>query len=296
MKKWGARYTFCKGDQQCSDSRHKYDGDQSYWLLAVVAIAKVIKIPVNEPVGIRQQYPWGWEFTFHTVLQCFCNLYYSTCFWVKWFARMKCYGQQVIFLTFSDEWWWGDVKESLKRSSYNTRCTIFYHSSIYIAIQNIQNVEYSTIPKYTKYTKYTKYSTIVLYTLQYLHVPWFLQPYWTKSSLSALISGVQTCTILLHCKCWEPWQAKSSRSTFQWDWKIESLGRTLPRGVQIMLCLVPPKSWWGGGYIQNIYRIYTKCICLWSFFCIVTSNTSPLMFLRFWSDWEKTEFRIKNWV
>ena len=136
------------------------------------------------------------------------------------------------------------------RSSYNTKCTIFYHSSIYLAIQNIQNVQYSTI---SKYTKYTKYFTIVLYTLQYLHVPWFLQPYWTKSSLSALISGVQTCTILLHCKCWEPWQAKSSRSTFQWDWRP-------PRGVQIMLCLASPKSWWGGGYIQNIYRIYTKYI------------------------------------
>ena len=123
--------------------------------------------------------------------------------------------------------WWGDVKESLKRSSYNTRCTIFYHSFIYIAIQNIQNVEYSTIPKYTKYTEYTEYTkyttyfTIVSYTLQYLHVPWFLQPCWTKSSLSALISGVQTCTILLHCKCWEPWQAQSSLSTFQWDWKTD---------------------------------------------------------------------------
>ena len=156
---------------------------------------------------------------------------------------MRCYGQQVIFFFFwhlvmNDDgvmWkmvntprkkrmfvrWWGDVQESLKRSSYNTKCTIFYHSSIYIAIQNIQNVEYSTIQKYTKYTKYTKYSTIVLYTLQYLHVPWFLQPYWTKSSLSALISGVQTCTILLHCKCWEPWQAQSSLSTFQWDWKTD---------------------------------------------------------------------------
>ena len=40
LKKWGARYTFCKGDQQCNDSRHKYGGDQSYWLLAVVAIAR----------------------------------------------------------------------------------------------------------------------------------------------------------------------------------------------------------------------------------------------------------------
>ena len=127
---------------------------------------------------------------------------------------MKCYGQQVIFWRLvmnDDDWrwmmvntprkkrmfvrWWGDVQESLKRSSYNTKCTIFYHSSIYIAIQNVQNVEYSTIPKYTKYTEYTKYtkyttySTIVLYTLQYLHVPWFLQPYCTKSSLSALMRG-----------------------------------------------------------------------------------------------------------
>ena len=65
--------------------------------------------------------------------------------------------------------WWGDVQESLKRSSYNTKCTIFYPSSIYTAIQNVQNVEYSTIPKYTKYTEYTKYtkyttySTIVFY-------------------------------------------------------------------------------------------------------------------------------------
>ena len=137
--------------------------------------------------------------------------------------------------------------------------------------RTIQNVQYSTISKYTKYTKYTKYSTIVLYTLQYLHVPWFLQPYWTKSSLSALISGVQTCTLLLHCKYWEPWQAESSLSTH------------MPRGVQIMLCWVPPKSWWDGRYIQNVSAV--------KFFCIVTSNTLPsqiLVRLR------KTEFKIKT--
>ena len=176
--------------------------------------------------------------------------------------------------------------------------------------RTIQNVQYSTIVLYTLQYKIYKmynilpyqnirniqniqYSTIVLYTLQYLHVTWFLQPYWTKSSLSALISGVQTCTILLHCKCWEPWQAKSSRSTFQWDWKIESLGRTLPRGVQIMLCLVPPKSWWGGRYIQNIYKIYTEYIKNVSA-CEVFSALW-LQTLRLWcfSDFGQTE---KNWV
>ena len=110
MKKWGARYTLCKGDQQ-----------------------------------------WGWEFTFHTVLQCFCNLYYSTCFWAKWFVMANKWFFWHLVMG-DDEVMW----KSLKRSSYNTKCTIFYHSSIYIAIQNIQNVQYSTIPKYTKYTKYTK--------------------------------------------------------------------------------------------------------------------------------------------
>ena len=114
--------------------------------------------------------------------------------------------------------WWGDVQESLKRSSYNTKCTIFYHSSIYIAIQNVQNVEYSTIPKYTKYTLQYKIYKIYnifyhsfLYTLPYLHVSWFLQPCCTKSSLSALMRGSNLCNSL-HCTCWEPWQTKSSLS------------------------------------------------------------------------------------
>ena len=122
--------------------------------------------------------------------------------------------------------WWGDVKESLKRSSYNTKCTIFYPSSIYTAIQNVQNVEYSTIPKYTEYTEYTTYTKYIFTIVFYIHCNIymfhdFLQPGWTKSSLSALISGVRTCTILLHCKCYEPWQAQSSLSTFQWDWKTD---------------------------------------------------------------------------
>ena len=173
--------------------------------------------------------------------------------------------------------WWGDVKKSLERSSYNTKCRIFHHTKIY-KIYRIYKI----------YKIYNIFYHSFLYTLQYLHVPWFLQPGWTKSSLSALISGVQTCTILLHCKCWEPWQAKSSRSTFQWAWKIESLGRTLPRGVQIMLCLVPPKSWWGGRYIQNIYKIYTEYIQNVSA-CEVFSALwlQTLRLLRFWSDWEK---------
>ena len=50
-----------------------------------------------------------------------------------------------------------------------------------------------------------------------------------------------------------------------------SLGRTLPRGVQIMLCLVSHISWilrWGGGYVQNIYRIYTECTWFWSVFAM----------------------------
>ena len=166
-----------------------------------------------------------------------------------------------------DEWWWTHLeKKDVCEVMRWCECTIFYPSSIYTAIQNVQNVEYSTIPKYTKYTEYTKYTKYIiiynifyhsfLYTLQYLHFPWFLQPGWTKSSLSASKSGVQTCTLLLHCKYWEPWQAESSLSTH------------MPRGVQIMLCGVPPKSRWDGRYIHNIYKytdIYkytgTKCIC-----------------------------------
>ena len=78
-----------------------------FWLLTVSKTFLLVHwLWVLMTLRIRQQYPWEWEFTFHTVLQCFCNLYYSTCFWAKWFARMKCCGQQVIFLHFADEWWW----------------------------------------------------------------------------------------------------------------------------------------------------------------------------------------------
>ena len=114
--------------------------------------------------------------------------------------------------------WWGDVQESLKRSSYNTKCTIFYHSSIYIAIQNIQNVEYSTIPKYTKYTEYTKYTKYTTYSTVVFYIHCNIYMFHDFCSLiaqnlaSALWCGVQTCTILLHCTCWEPWQTKSSLS------------------------------------------------------------------------------------
>ena len=133
---------------------------------------------------------------------------------------MKCYGQQVIFWRLvmnDDDWrwmmvntprkkrmfvrWWGDVKKSLESSSYNTKCRIFHHTKIY-KIYRIYKI----------YKIYNIFYHSFLYTLPYLHVSWFLQPCCTKSSLSALISGVQTCTILLHCTCWEPWQTKSSLS------------------------------------------------------------------------------------
>ena len=76
---------------------------------------------------------------------------------------MKCYGQQVIFwhlVMNDDDWWWmmvntprkkrmfvrwwGDVKKSLKRSSYNTKCRIFHHTRIYriYKIYKIYNIFY----------------------------------------------------------------------------------------------------------------------------------------------------------
>ena len=151
--------------------------------------------------------------------------------------------------------------KSLKRSSYNTKRTIFYHSSIYTLHCNI----------YMLHDFYGLYST--------------------KSS-PRLLNGVQICKILLRRKCWEPWQAKSSRSTFQWDWKIGSLGRTLPRGVQIMLCLVPPKSWWGGGYIQNIYKIYTEYIQNVSACEVFSAMWLQTLSLWCFSDFGQTEKKL----
>ena len=161
---------------------------------------------------------------------------------------MKCYDQQVIFWRLvmnDDDWSWMMVNTPRKKGVCEvmrwcecSKCKIFHHTKIY-RIYRIYKIYHS-----------------FLYTLQYLHFPWFLQPGWTKSSLSASKSGVQTCTLLLHCKYWEPWQAESSLSTH------------MPRGVQIMLCGVPPKSRWGGRYIHNIYKytdMYkytnTRCIC-----------------------------------
>ena len=173
---------------------------------------------------------------------------------------MKCYDQQVIFWRLvmnDDDWSWMMVNTPRKKDVCEvmrwcecTKCKIFHHTKIY-RIYRIYKIYHS-----------------FLYTLQYLHFPWFLQPGWTKSSLSALISGVQTCTLLLHCKYWEPWQAKSSLSTH------------MPRGVQIMLCWVPPKSWWDG-----IYKMYLR----WSF------SALWLQTLRLWcfSDFGQTE---RNWV
>ena len=185
---------------------------------------------------IRQQYPWEWEFTFHTVLQCFCNLYYSTCFWAKWFARMKCCGQQVIFLHFADEWWWNIESTPRKKRMFVRWWWDDVREFERIVIKNVQ---------YKTYNIYHMFYIHII--LQYLHVYMIFADFIQQNLVQRLLNGVQICKILLRRKCWEPWQAKSSRSTFQWDWKIGSLGRTLPRGVQIMLCLVPPKSWWGVG-------------------------------------------------
>ena len=109
-----------------------------------------------------------------------------------------------------DDWSWMMVNTPRKKGVCEvmrwcecSKCKIFHHTKIY-RIYRIYKIYHS-----------------FLYTLQYLHFPWFLQPGWTKSSLSALKSGVQTCTLLLHCKCYEPWQAQSSLSTFQWDWKTD---------------------------------------------------------------------------
>ena len=130
MKKWGARYTFCKGDQQCNDSRHQYDGDQGYWLLAVVAIAKVIKIPVNEPVGIRQLFTLFYSvFAIYTIPLASeqSGLLGWNVMANKWWMMMT-----------DDEWWWTHLEEK-------DVCEVMR----WCTTQNVQ------------------YSTLVLYTLQY---------------------------------------------------------------------------------------------------------------------------------
>ena len=197
MKKWGARYTFCKRDQQSNDSRHQYDGDQGYWLLAVVAIAKVIKIP-NFGQWTSQN-----KTTFHTVWQCFCTLYYSTCFWIKWFAQMKCYGQQVIFLHLvmnDDDWWWMMVNTPRKKGCLWGDEVMWRRA--WKDRRTTPNVEYSTIPEYTEYTKYTKYteyttySTIAFYIHCHIYMFHDFCSLVAQSLASALWCGVQTCAIL----------------------------------------------------------------------------------------------------
>ena len=142
-----------------------------------------------------------------------------------------------------DEWWWTHLekkdvcevmrwceKELEKIVVQHKIYNIFYPSSIYTAIQNVQNVEYSTIPKYTKHTEYTKYTKYTKYT--------------TYSTIAFYIH----CHIyMFHDFC---------------SLVAQSLASALWCGVQITLLLVPLKSWRGGRYIQNIYKIYTEYIQL----------------------------------
>ena len=113
--------------------------------------------------------------------------------WCTHLERKRC-------LWYDEVMWkraWKD-RRTTQDVQYSTIVLYTLHSTIVLYILYTLHstiVLYTYIPKYTKYTeytkytKYTKYSTIVLYTLQYLHVPWFLQPYCTKSSLSALMRG-----------------------------------------------------------------------------------------------------------
>ena len=100
--------------------------------------------------------------------------------------------------------WWGDVKKSLKRSSYNTKCRIFHHTKIYKI--------------YRIYRIYKIYKIYNIFYRSFFYIHCNIYMFHDFCSLiaqnlaSALWCGVQTCTILLHCTCWEPWQTKSSLS------------------------------------------------------------------------------------
>ena len=151
-----------------------------------------------------------------------------------------------------DEWWWTHLErkgclwgdEVMWKRAWKDRRTT-------------QNVEYSTIPKYTKYTEYTKYTKYTKYTTYstiafYIHCHIYMFHDFcslvAQSLASALWCGVQTCAIL----CTAPVGNLDKRN----------LASALWCGVQITLLLVPLKSWRGGRYIQNIYKIYTAYIQL----------------------------------
>ena len=154
-----------------------------------------------------------------------------------------------------DEWWW----THLERKGCLWGGEVMWKRA-WKDRRTTQNVEYSTIPKYTKYTEYTKYTKYTKYT--------------TYSTIAFYIH----CHIyMFHDFC---------------SLVAQSLASALWCGVQITLLLVPPKSWRGGKYIQNIYKIYTEYIKNVSA-CEVFSALW-LQTLRLWcfSDFGQTEKKL----
>ena len=121
-----------------------------------------------------------------------------------------------------DEWWW----THLERKGCLWGDEVMWKRA-WKDRRTTQNVEYSTIPKYTEYTKYTKYTKYTTYS---------------------------TIAFYIHCHIYMFHDFCSLVA--------QSLASALWCGVQITLLLVPPKSWRGGKYIQNIYKIYTAYIQL----------------------------------
>ena len=123
-------------------------------------------------------------------------------------------------------------------------------------VQYLQNVQYSTILLYTRY--------IAIFTC-YMIFAAFIE----QNLVQRLLNGVQICKILLRRKCWEPWQAKSSRSTFSVglkDWVSRP-----HRHVGFRYCHAwfhTYHGYWDEVDIYKMYMIYTKCTWLWNVFAM----------------------------
>ena len=170
-------------------------------------------------------------------------------------------------------WWWDDVREFER-----------------IVIKNVQ---------YKTYNIYHMFYIHII--LQYLHVYMIFAAFIQQNLVQRLLNGVQICKILLRRKCWEPWQAKSSRSTFSVglkDWVSRP-----HRHVGFRYCYAwfhTYHEYWDEvvdmykmymiytEYIQNIYRMYLILKC----FCNVTLPTLSLFLFWCFSYFDQTE---KNW-
>ena len=136
--------------------------------------------------------------------------------WCTHLERKRC-------LWYDEVMWkraWKD-RRTTQDVQYSTIVLYTLHSTIVLYILYTLHstiVLYTYIPKYTKYTEYTKYTKYTTYSTVVFYIHCNIYMFHDFCSLiaqnlaSALWCGVQTCTILLHCTCWEPWQTKSSLS------------------------------------------------------------------------------------